>query len=227
MIITPEDWSALRLSLWLAGVTTLVLLVGCSPLAWWLANTKSRWKPIVEAVVSLPLVLPPTVLGFYLLIFLGPKGWLGGFWQEVTGDALAFTFLGLVIASVCYSLPFVTQPLQRAFEGVGSGSMEAAWSLGATPWDAFWSVAVPLARHGYVTAFVLGFAHTLGEFGVVLMVGGNIPGQTQVISVAIYEHVENLAYGRAHGLSLFLLGFSMVALIGVHWLNRRWSASLL
>ncbi|MEO5332636.1 MAG: molybdate ABC transporter permease subunit [Magnetococcus sp. YQC-5] len=220
-MMATEDWLAVRLSLWLAGVTTVILLVGCAPLAWWLAITKSRWKPLVEAVVSLPLVLPPTVLGFYLLIFLGPRGWLGGMWQAWTGNPLSFTFTGLVIASVCYSLPFVTQPLQRAFEGVGRNVLEAAWTLGASPWDGFWSVAVPLARHGFVTAGVLGFAHTLGEFGVVLMVGGNIPGQTQVISVTIYEHVENFSYARAHWLSMALLIFSLVALVAVHWINRR------
>ncbi|MBF0161564.1 MAG: molybdate ABC transporter permease subunit [Magnetococcales bacterium] len=220
-MIAPEDWQALRLSLLLATVTTLVLFMLCTPLAWWLAGSKSRWKPLLEAVVALPLVLPPTVLGFYVLILLGPRGWLGAGWQALSGDSLAFSFSGLVIASVLYSLPFVTQPLQRAFEGVGQRTLEVAWSLGATPWDAFWSVAVPQARHGFVTAGVLGFAHTLGEFGVVLMVGGNIPGATQVVSVAIYEQVENLAYDRAHGLALLLLLLSLALLLAVHAINRR------
>ncbi len=226
-MMTSADWSALWLTVQLATVTTIVLFLVCTPLAWWLANNRSRWKPMMEAVVSLPLVLPPTVLGFYLLIFLGPHGWLGGVWQRLTGGSLAFTFSGLVIASVCYSLPFVMQPLQRAFEGVGRRYLEAAWSLGATPWDAFWSVAVPMARHGFVTAGVLGFAHTLGEFGVVLMVGGNIPGQTQVISVAIYEHVDSLEYAQAHGLALVLLLFSLLGLMVVHWYNRRIAVGLL
>ena len=225
-MIAPEDWQALRLSLLLATVTTLVLFVLCTPIAWWLATSKNRWKPILEAVVALPLVLPPTVLGFYLLLLLGPRGWLGGGWQALTGNSLAFSFSGVVIASVCYSLPFVTQPLQRAFEGVGRRALEVAWSLGATPWDAFWSVAVPQARQGFVTAGVLGFAHTLGEFGVVLMVGGNMPGETQVVSVTIYEHVENLAYHQAHGLALLLLLISLLLLLGVYGMNRRPMAAL-
>ncbi len=219
--VQPSDLEALRLSLLLAAVTSGVLLIIGTPLAWWLAHSRRGWKTIVEAVVSLPLVLPPTVLGFYLLIFLGPQGWLGGFWRDVTGGALSFTFSGLVIASVFYSLPFVVQPLQRAFEGIGNKPLEAAWCLGATPWDTFWRVVLPLARRGYLTAGVLGFAHTLGEFGVVLMVGGNIPGQTQVISIAIYDHVETLAYGQAHTLSGLLLLFSFVVLWWVYHLNRR------
>ena len=220
------DWEALRLTLWLASVTDLVLLVVGTPLAWWLAFSGRRRKVVVESLVSLPLVLPPTVLGFYLLVLLGPQGWLGGIWLDFTGETLTFTFSGLVVASVFYSLPFVVQPLQRAFEGVGSKPLEVAWSLGATPWDTFWNVAFPMARRGYITAGVLGFAHTLGEFGVVLMVGGNIPGRTQVISITIYDHVENLEYGQAHFLSALLVTFSFLALMVVYAVNRRYQPGM-
>ncbi|MBF0141835.1 MAG: molybdate ABC transporter permease subunit [Magnetococcales bacterium] len=220
--LSPLDWTALRLSLELGLVTTATLLVCGTPLAWWLARGRSRFKPIVEAIVAMPLVLPPTVLGFYLLILLAPKGPLGALWQEATGGgSLAFSFPGLVLASVVYSFPFVVQPLQRAFESMGSAPLEAAASLGASPWDAFASVALPLARRGYLTAAVLGFAHTLGEFGVVLMVGGNIPGQTRVISIAVYDHVENLEYGEAHALSLLLLLIAFVSLVTIFTLNRE------
>jgi molybdate transport system permease protein len=219
--IATLDWQALKLSLLLAFVTTLVLLILGTPMAWWLAHSQGRRKNIVEAVIALPLVLPPTVLGFYLLIFLGPNGWLGGAWVSLTDHALSFRFSGLVIASVLYSLPFVVQPLQRAFESIGDKPLEAAATLGATPWDAFLHVVLPLARGGYMTAGILGFAHTLGEFGVVLMVGGNIPGETQVISIAIYDHVESLEYSQAHTLSALLLLLSFTALIFVNTLNRR------
>ncbi len=215
------DWQALQLSLSLALVTTVLLLVLGTPLAWWLAKSRKKRKSVVEAVIALPLVLPPTVLGFYLLVLLGPYGWLGGTWVTLTGHALSFRFSGLVIASMIYSLPFVVQPLQRAFEAVGEKPMEAAATLGATPWDAFIHVALPLAKSGYVTACVLGFAHTLGEFGVVLMVGGNIPGQTQVISIAIYDHVESLEYAQAHTLSALLLLLSFAALLLVNIYSRR------
>lgn len=221
------DWQAVQLSLLLALVTSLILLVGGTPLAWWLATSQRRGRLVVEALVSLPLVLPPTVLGFYLLIFLGPHGWLGSTWKLLTGDALSFTFSGLVIASVIYSLPFVIQPLQRAFEHVGRDTLEAAWSLGAGPLDAFWHVVLPLARRGYITAGVLGFAHTLGEFGVVLMVGGNIPGRTQVISIVIYDHVENLEYDQAHFLSILLLIISFISLLMLFYMNRRVSVGTL
>lgn len=209
------------LSLRLAAVTVIVLLTTGTPLAWWLAFTKSRFKPGVEALVALPLVLPPTVLGFYLLILLGPAGTLGRFWVELTDTALTFSFSGLVVASVVYSFPFAVQPLQNAFEGVGRAPLEAAATLGAGPVETFFRVASPLAVRGYITAIVLGFAHTLGEFGVVLMVGGNIPGATRVVSIAIYEHVETLAYGQAHVLSAGLLLFSFAVLLGVYVLNRR------
>jgi molybdate transport system permease protein len=204
----------------LAAVTTLVLLLLGTPLAWWLAQTTSRWRAAIEAVVALPLVLPPTVLGFYLLIMLGPEGWLGGPWQGLTGSALTFTFGGLVVASVIYSLPFVVQPLQNAFSAVGRKPLETAWSLGARPFDTFIAVVLPLARRGYITAAVLGFTHTLGEFGVVLMVGGSIPGKTQVLSIAIYEHVEVLDYATAHTLSVGLLLFTFVVLLLVYGAQR-------
>ncbi|WP_456372677.1 molybdate ABC transporter permease subunit [Thiolapillus sp.] len=216
-----QDLNALLLSLKLAGLTTLILLLLGTPLAWWLARTRWRYKFFLEALVALPLVLPPTVLGFYLLVALGPNGPIGGFMEALGGHSLAFTFAGLVIGSVLYSLPFVIQPLQNAFHAVGARPMEVAATLGAGPVDRFFSVAVPLARPGFLTAAVLGFAHTLGEFGVVLMIGGNIPGRTQVISIAIYDHVEALEYGRAHWISGALLLFSFVLLLLVYGLNRR------
>jgi molybdate transport system permease protein len=209
------------LSLQLATVTVLVLLVIATPLAWWLAFTRSRARTIVEAVVAMPLVLPPTVLGFYLLVVLGPAGFIGAPWLSITDTTLTFSFLGLVLASVIYSFPFTIQPLQAAFESVGRAPLEAAATLGAGPFDRFWHVASPLALRGYVSAVVLTFAHTLGEFGVVLMVGGNIPGSTKVISIAIYEHVETLEYAQAHILSAGLLVFSFAVLLSVYILNRR------
>ena len=215
------DLGPLWLSLHLAAVTTLILLLLGTPLAWWLARTRSRFKPVVEAITALPLVLPPTVLGFYLLIMLSPASALGGFWLQLTGDALTFSFAGLVMASVIYSLPFMVQPLETAFTAVGRGQIEAAASLRASPLDAFMNVAVPLSTRGFLTAVVLTFAHTIGEFGVVLMVGGNIPGETRVISIAIYEHVETLRYAEAHVLSAGLLVFSFCVLLAVYTVNRR------
>lgn len=212
----------LWLSIQLAGVTTLVLLLVGTPLAWWLANTRSPLKPALQAVVALPIVLPPTVLGFYLLILLGPYGAVGSWWVELTGEALTFSFLGLVIASCFYSLPFAVQPLQSAFESLGKQPLEAARTLGASPLDAFLSVAVPLSIPGFLTATVLSFAHTLGEFGVVLMVGGNIPGETRVISIAIFDHVESLNFSAAHRLSALLLVFAFVVLLAMFLVNRRY-----
>ena len=209
------------LSLQLATVTVIVLLVVATPLAWWLAFTGSRARTVVEAVVAMPLVLPPTVLGFYLLVLLGPAGFIGAPWLSITDTTLTFSFAGLVLASVIYSFPFTIQPLQAAFENVGRAPLEAAATLGAGPFDRFWHVASPLALRGYVSAVVLTFAHTLGEFGVVLMVGGNIPGSTKVISIAIYEHVETLEYAQAHILSAGLLVFSFAVLLSVYILNRR------
>ena len=214
------DLGPLWLSLLLAGVTTVILLIVGTPIAWWLAGTQSRVRPAIEAVTALPLVLPPTVLGFYLLLMLGPASPIGGFWLEATGESLTFSFAGLVVASVVYSLPFMVQPLQNAFESVGRGPLEAAATLRAGPVDAFFSVAAPMASRGFVTAAVLTFAHTIGEFGVVLMVGGNIPGETRVISIAIYEHVETLNYGAAHILSAGLILFAFLVLIFVYAIRR-------
>ncbi len=205
----------------LAAITTLILLIIGTPVAWWLSTTRLRIKPLIETIVALPIVLPPTVMGFYLLILLSPQGAVGNWWLEMTGETLTFNFTGLVIASVLYSFPFVVQPLQSAFENVGRDLMEAAHTLGAKPLDAFFSVAVPLAKRGFLTATVLGFAHTLGEFGVVLMVGGNIPDETRVISIAIYDHVEMLEYGKAHVLSAILLGFAFLAMLLMYTINHK------
>lgn len=215
------DFTPIWLTLRLAGATTAILLVLGTPLAWWLAHSRSRAAPAVEALTALPLVLPPTVLGFYLLLLFNPQAGIGAFWLELTGQTLSFSFSGLVIASVLYSLPFVVQPLQTAFQVQGRRPLEAAATLGATPLDAFFTVASPLAFRGYLSAAVLGFAHTVGEFGVVLMVGGNIPGRTQVISIAIYEEVETLNYAQAHQWSAILLVFSFLTLLLVYGLNRR------
>ena len=215
------DAGPLILTAKLAFISTLILLIIGTPVAWWLANTRVKLKPVIEAVVALPIVLPPTVLGFYLLIMLGPQGSIGSWWVEITGQTLTFSFSGLVIASVLYSFPFVVQPLQGAFESVGRDVMEAAYTLGAKPVDAFFSVAVPLAKRGFLTGTVLGFAHTLGEFGVVLMVGGNIPGETRVVSIAIYDHVESLEYAQAHVLAGVLLSFAFVAMLFMYVANHK------
>ena len=212
-MIDSSDLTAVWLTLRLASVTTVLLLLIGTPIAWWLARTPSRLKPAIAAVVALPIVLPPTVLGFYLLVAMGPQGALGRFTQALGLGLLPFSFAGLVVASVFYSMPFVVQPLQQAFEAVDEGTLEAAATLRAGPWDRFFSVAVPLAGPGYLTASVLGFAHTVGEFGVVLMIGGNIPGQTRVISVQIYDHVEALEYAPAHALSAAMLLFSFAVLL--------------
>jgi molybdate transport system permease protein len=209
------------LSLQLAAVTVIALLIVATPLAWWLTFTSNRARPVIEAVVAMPLVLPPTVLGFYMLVLLGPAGLVGGAWLRLTDTTLTFSFTGLVIASVLYSFPFAVQPLQNAFHDVGRAPLEAAATLGAGPVDRFWNIASPLALRGYVTAAVLSFAHTLGEFGVVLMVGGNIPGRTKVISIAIYEHVETIEYAQAHVLAAGLLVFSFLVLLLVYSLTRR------
>jgi len=212
------------LSIQLALVTTVILVVVGTPIAWWLSRTKTRWKPAIQAVVALPIVLPPTVLGFYLLILLGPEGAIGGWWVRLTGDALTFSFAGLVIASCIYSLPFAVQPMQTAFEALPDRYLERAWTLGASRLSAFFSIAVPMSFQGVVSGIVLAFAHTLGEFGVVLMVGGNIPGETRVVSIAIYDHVETLNYAAAHRMSLLLLAFAFVVLAGMFVFNRRRSA---
>lgn len=222
-MFTEHDLAALWITLKLAVITTFILLLIGTPLAWWLARSRWRYKFLLEAVVALPLVLPPTVLGFYLLIALGPHGPIGGLMESLGGSPLAFTFTGLVIGSVFYSMPFVVQPLQGAFTAIGNRPLEVAATLGASPVDRFFSVAVPLARPGFLTATVLGFAHTLGEFGVVLMIGGNIPGVTQVVSIAIYDHVEALEYTQAHWISGSLLLLSFLLLMSVYALNRRFS----
>ncbi len=213
------DLAAIWLTLRLATVTTLLLLLFGTPVAWWLARTRSGWKGPVAAVVALPIVLPPTVIGFYLLVALGPNGPGGQLTQALGLGLLPFTFAGLVVASVFYSLPFVVQPLQNAFEAIGERPLEAAATLRASPLDAFFSVVLPLARPGYLTATVLGFAHTVGEFGVVLMIGGNIPGQTRVVSVQIYDHVETMAYAQAHGLAAAMVVFSFLVLLALYTLN--------
>ena len=224
-MLTEQDMMALWITLQLAGITTVILLIIGTPLAWWLARSQFRLKVIVEAVVALPLVLPPTVLGFYLLISLGPHGPVGGLMQALGGQSLAFTFSGLVVGSVIYSLPFVVQPLQTAFSAIGRRPLEVAATLRASPLDRFLTIAIPLARPGYLTAAVLGFAHTVGEFGVVLMIGGNIPGETQVLSIAIYDHVEALEYGQAHWLAGGLLLLSFLMLVMVYTVNRRFSVA--
>ena len=220
-MLSPADLTAFTITLKLAGLTTLILLVLGTPLAWWLARTQWRLKFVLEAMIALPLVLPPTVLGFYLLIALGPNGPIGALMEAGGGRPLAFSFTGLVIGSVIYSLPFVVQPLQDAFTAVGRRPLEVAATLRASPVDRFFSIALPLARPGFFTAAVLGFAHTLGEFGVVLMIGGNIPGETRVASIAIYDHVEGLEYASAHLLSGVLLLASFLMLVTVYALNRR------
>ena len=209
------------LTLRLATVTTLILLLLGTPLAWWLTRSRGTTKPMVEALVALPLVLPPTVLGFYLLVLLGPQGLIGAPWVALTGSTLTFSFAGLVVGSVVYSLPFVVQPLQAAFTAVGEPLLEAAALLRASPRDRFASVVLPAARRGFVIAATLGFSHTVGEFGVILMIGGNIPGKTQVLSIAIYDRVETLHYDDAHVLAAGLLLFSFLALLTVYSLNRR------
>lgn len=222
-MLGEHDLAALWITLRLASVTTLILILIGTPFAWWLSHTRWRYKFLIEAVVALPLVLPPTVLGFYLLVALGPHGPLGSLMLALGGQPLAFTFTGLVIGSVVYSLPFVVQPLQGAFESIGLRPLEVAATLRASPLDRFFTVALPLARSGFLTAIVLGFAHTLGEFGVVLMIGGNIPGVTQVLSIAIYDHVEALEYGDAHAVSAILLSAAFVMLVGVYAVNRRFA----
>jgi len=223
MMLSEHDLGALLTTLKLASLTTLILLLIGTPIAWWLARTHWRFKFLIEAVIALPLVLPPTVLGFYLLIALGPHGPIGGLLSSLGGSPLAFTFTGLVIGSVFYSMPFVVQPLQSAFNAMGQRPLEVAATLGASPIDRFFTVAVPLARPGFLTATVLGFAHTIGEFGVVLMIGGNIPGETQVLSIAIYDHVEAINYSQAHWLSAGLLLLSFILLMSVYALNRRYT----
>ncbi|MDG0968492.1 MAG: molybdate ABC transporter permease subunit [Porticoccaceae bacterium] len=223
MILSDQDFTALFVTLKLASISTIILLILGTPLAWWLARSQWRFKYVVEAIIALPLILPPTVLGFYLLISLGPNGPLGSLLKMLGAAPLPFTFIGLVIGSVFYSMPFVVQPLQTAFSGIGQRPLEVAATLGASRLDRFVTIVLPMARPGFITASVLGFAHTLGEFGVVLMIGGNIPGTTQVVSIAIYDHVEALEYSQAHGLAGTLLILSFTLLMIVYGANRRYA----
>jgi molybdate transport system permease protein len=219
--MSAQAWEAVGLTLRLATATTLLLLILATPLAWWLSQTKSAWRSVVTALVTLPLVLPPTVLGFYLLTLLSPERGFGKISHALGFGNLAFSFTGLLIGSIIFSLPFAVQPLQHAFQAIGKRPLEAAASLGASPIDTFFSVVCFQARAGFVTAAILSFAHTVGEFGVVLMIGGNIPGQTQVISTQIYAHVEALEYSEAHWLSALVLVFSFVVLVALSFLNRH------
>ena len=219
--VTPEAMQAILLTLKLASLTTLLLLLIATPLAWWLSQTHSRWRAPISALVTLPLVLPPTVLGFYILVVLGPQGWIGQLTQSLGLGVLSFSFTGLLIGSIIFSLPFAVQPIQYAFEAIGKRPMEVAATLRASPLDAFFSVALPLAKPGLLTATVLSFAHTVGEFGVVLMIGGNIPGQTSVVSTQIYGHVEAMEYTQAHWLAAGMVVFSFGVLLALSRLKRR------
>lgn len=220
-MLSPDLWQPIRLTLQLAGLTTILLLIIGTPIAWWLVHSRSRFKEVIATLVALPLVLPPTVLGFYLLIALGPDG-LGGLLGELVGvRTFAFTFEGLVFGSVLYSMPFVVQPIRNAFEAMGPRPLEVAATLRASPLDRFLTVAVPLARPGFLTGAVLGFANTVGEFGVILMVGGNIPGETRVLSIAIYDFVENMRWREAHILSAGMLAFSFIVILSMSILARR------
>ncbi|WP_354066366.1 molybdate ABC transporter permease subunit [Devosia sp. 2618] len=221
MVNLGDIWTPVSLTLTLAAINTVILLVVGTPIAWWLARSKSRYREMVGAVVSMPLVLPPTVLGFYLLIVLGPNGpggWVAGLWG---GRTLAFSFTGLIIGSFFYSLPFMVQPLRNGFAAIGNDALEVASSLGASNWQRFWRVALPLARPGYITGAVMTFAHTVGEFGVVLMIGGNIPGQTKVIAIALYDYVERLQWGEAHVIALGMVIFAFVVIAITLTIDRR------
>jgi len=219
--LSPQAWQSMGLTLQLAGATTLLLLLLATPLAWWLSQTRSPWRAPINAMVLLPLVLPPTVLGFYLLILLGPEGWVGQLTQSLGVGLLSFSFPGLLLGSVIFSLPFAVQPIAHAFESMGPRPLEVAATLRARPLDAFFTVALPLARPGLFTAAVLSFAHTVGEFGVVLMMGGNIPGKTQVVSTQIYSHVEAMEYGQAHALAALMVVLSFAALWALMWIRRQ------
>ncbi|MBJ7538358.1 molybdate ABC transporter permease subunit [Marinomonas transparens] len=220
MLLSSDDVTAIWLTLKLASLVTCLLIIVSTPIAWWLARTQSWLKGPINAIVAMPLILPPTVLGFYLLLFLGPQGSLGK-WLGNIGISLPFSFEGLVIASMVYSLPFVVQPIQNAFAAMGERPLEAAATLRSSPWDSFIHIALPLAKPGYISAAVLGFAHTVGEFGVVLMIGGNISNETRVISIQIYDHVEALEYGQAHTLSLLMIAFAFIALALLYSLQKR------
>ena len=222
-MLNELDLSAIIVTIKLAIVSTSILILIGTPIAWWLSQTKFKFKAVFEAIIALPLILPPTVLGFYLLITLGSNGPIGKLLESLGGSSIAFTFTGLVVGSVIYSMPFVVQPLQNSFSSIGRKPLEVAATLGASKIDRFFSVAVPLSRSGFITAAVLGFAHTVGEFGVVLMIGGNIPGETGVVSIAIYDHVEAMEYGQAHWLAGGLLATSFLMLLFVYIINRHFS----
>jgi molybdate transport system permease protein len=224
MMLSEADLGAIWLTLRLATTVTILLLIIGTPIAWWLARTQSWLKAPVAAIVALPLVLPPTVLGFYLLIAMGPNGFIGELTQSLGLGTLPFTFWGLVVASIIYSMPFVVQPIQNAMEALGERPLEVAATLRAGPIDRFFTVVLPLAKPGFITASILGFAHTVGEFGVILMIGGNIPDETRVVSVQVYDHVESLEYAQAHSLSALLVIFSFVVLLALYWSQRRTSA---
>lgn len=219
--ITPDAWQAIGLTLKLAALTTIILLLVATPIAWWLSQTRSKWRAPISAMVTLPLVLPPTVLGFYLLVLLGPQGWVGMLTQALGLGLMSFSFSGILIGSIVFSLPFAVQPIQYAFEAIGRRPLEVAATLRATPLDAFFTVALPLAKPGLLTATVLTFAHTVGEFGVVLMIGGNIPGQTRVVSTQIFGHVEAMEYTQAHWLAAGMVIFSFAVLLCLSLLKRR------
>jgi molybdate transport system permease protein len=221
MIFSADLWQAMWLSVKLASLTTIILLIVGTPLAWWLARNKSFWSEVVASFIAMPLVLPPTVLGFYLLMLLGPQGPGGAIASIWNARTLAFSFTGLVIGSVIYSLPFVVQPIRNAFVAMGERPLEVAATLRATPWQTFWRVAVPLARPGFLTGAILGFAHTIGEFGVVLMIGGNIPGETKVLSVAIYDFVETGDWAQAHLLSAVMVLFALATILAMSLLEKR------
>lgn len=220
-LISPEAWQAIGLTLQLATLTTAILLLIATPLAWWLSQTRSRWRVMIGALVTLPLVLPPTVLGFYILVLLGPHGWVGMLTQSLGIGLLSFSFAGLLIGSIIFSLPFAVQPIQYAFEAIGQRPLEVAATLRAKPLDVFFSVALPLAKPGLLTAAVLSFAHTVGEFGVVLMIGGNIPGKTRVVSTQIFGHVEAMEYSQAHWLAAGMVIFSFAVLMALTFLKKR------
>lgn len=221
MIFSESDLAAIWLTLRLATTVTILLLIIGTPIAWWLARTRSWLKGPIGALVALPLVLPPTVLGFYLLLAMGPNGYIGQLTQSMGLGTLPFTFWGLVIASIFYSMPFVVQPIQNSIEALGNRPLEVAATLRAGPWDRFFTVVLPLAKPGFITAAILGFAHTVGEFGIILMIGGNIPGETRVVSVQIYDHVEALEYAQAHTLAGAMVVFSFTILLGLYWFQRK------
>ena len=226
-MLTDYDWQAIALTVKLAATVTIILLVIGTPIAWSLARSHSRLKPFFNALIALPLVLPPTVIGFYLLIALGPSGWIGNISETLGFGILPFSFWGLVIASLIYSLPFVVQPIQQAFESIPEDLLEAAATLRASPLDRFIHVALPISRPGFIMAAIMGFAHTVGEFGVVLMIGGSIPGETKVVSIQLYEHVETLNYSGAHSLAAWLMLFSFIVLLPVYMINSRQRSRLL